>query len=98
MKAPGKTPTVSGKVIRIAPDARTPKDPRERTFNKAFGARLKERREELDWSQKRVALALGIGIDQYKKYEYGTRSFPLYLLPILRTIMDRSVADWLKST
>ena len=89
-------PDIKGKVVRIAPEAEGPKDPRERAFNKAFGARLKAHRKGIGWSQKRLATALQIGVDQYKKYEYGKRSFPLYLLPVLRMITDHSIADWLR--
>lgn len=49
----------------------------------------------MHWSQQRIASYLGIGKDQYKKYEYGSRSFPLYLLPLLRDLSDRAYSDWL---
>jgi len=87
--------TTASKVARIAPPAPGPKDPREKAFNQAFGTRLRAYREGMGWSQKRFAGFFGISTDQYKKYEYGTRSFPLYLLPLLRDLSDRAYTEWL---
>ena len=70
------------------------KDPRETAFNTAFGIRLKAAREAIDHSQTRLAERLGIGYDAYKKYEYGSRAFPLYLLRELSSILDKPVS-WL---
>lgn len=81
-------------VIQMPNRAKALTDPRERPFNEALGARLRTWRTGMGWSQKRMATALSIGEDAYKKYEYGTRGFPSYLLPVLRTITDRSVAEW----
>lgn len=66
-------------------------DPREKSFNQAFGERLAEARQNKDITQEAMASALGIGYHQYKKYEYGSRAFPLYLLRDLQTITDRSL-------
>lgn len=71
------------------------KDPREIAFNKAFGGRLKDAREGKGFTQERIALGLGIGKDAYKKYEYGERGFPLYLLPVLIVLTDRPASYWL---
>lgn len=55
---------------------------REAAFIAEFQPRLKAVREkELDWSQARLADALGIGVNAYKKYEGRPESaFPMYLL------------------
>ena len=81
-------------VIQMPRKTKALPDPRERPFNEALGARLKAWRTDMGWSQRRMATALSIGEDAYKKYEYGSRGFPSYLLPVLRTITDRSVAEW----
>lgn len=89
-----RTTIPTATVIQMPRKAKALPDPREKPFNQALGARLKTWRTGMGWSQKRMATALSIGEDAYKKYEYGSRGFPNYLLPVLRTITDRSVAEW----
>lgn len=67
----------------------------EDAFNAAFQERLRRARTEMGWSQPRMAAALGLGLDAYKKYEKRPRSaFPLFLLPKLVVITDTSYAYW----
>lgn len=86
-----KKPPPGAVVVSLQKIRKTPVDPREKAFNTAFGMRLRQAREHLEWPQERMAAALGIGYHQYKKYEYGKRSFPLYLLRDLSTIADRPI-------
>jgi ribosome-binding protein aMBF1 (putative translation factor) len=81
-------------IIALPRKGKRPPDPREATFNKDFGQRLRTARELKGSSQAALASALGVGMDAYKKYEYGTRAFPLYLLRDLAIILDRSIS-WL---
>lgn len=67
----------------------------EDAFNAAFQDRLRRARKEMGWSQPRMAAALGLGLDAYKKYEKRPRSaFPLHLLPKLAVITDTPYAYW----
>lgn len=68
------------------------KDPREAAFDAAFGKRLRWAREQTIYTQESLAAALGIGYHQYKKYEYGTRSFPLYLLRDVASRLDQPIS------
>lgn len=70
----------------------------EDAFNAAFQQRLKATRTELGWKHGRMAHALGITEDAYKKIENRPRSaFPLYLLPVLVFATDRPLSYWLTS-
>ena len=71
-----------------------PADPREPLFNKAFGERMALARQERNKSQREIASALNVGYHAYKKYEYGQRAFPLFLLRDLSTILDKTIS-WL---
>lgn len=84
----------SAVVVRIGKRRRKPIDPREQRFNAEFGQRLKLARTLRKLSQRQFADALRIGHDQYKKYEYGSRSFPLYLFEQLPNLLDKSLS-WL---
>jgi transcriptional regulator with XRE-family HTH domain len=67
----------------------------EDAFNAAFQERLRRIRTDMGWSQPRMAAALGLGLDAYKKYEKRPRSaFPLFLLPKLVLITDTTYAYW----
>lgn len=56
----------------------------EKTFNAAFGKRLRWVRDEMDLSRPAFGKRLGITKDQLKRYETRDDSaFPLYLLPPL---------------
>lgn len=70
--------------------------PDEDEFDVQFKERLRATRKELDWTHARMADALRIKEDAYKKYEKRPRSqFPLYLLPRLIFITDRPYSYWL---
>lgn len=81
-------------VIRLPKRKKLPPDPRETRFNVEFGVRLKVARELRKLTQEEMADALRIGYHQYKKYEYGSRAFPMYLLGELPTLLDKSIS-WL---
>ncbi len=68
----------------------------EALFNARLQARLKETRIALDWSHPRMADALRIKTDAYKKYENREGSaFPLYLLPRLAFVTGKPLPYWL---
>ena len=68
----------------------------EDQFNEAFQARLAETRHRLGWKHPRMAHALGIKTDAYKKYEKRPGSaFPLYLLPRLAFETATPISYWL---
>jgi len=70
--------------------------PEEDEFDEQFRARLKATRLSMGWSHPRMAHALGVKVDAYKKYENRVRSsFPMYLLPRLIFISDRPYSYWL---
>lgn len=63
-------------------------DPAERVYHEAFRARLVGLRLDLGYSQSEMAEALGLSIDNYKKYE--TRSkFPPHLFNKLALVTHR---------
>lgn len=84
-----------GVVVSLKGARSEKKDPREIAFDAEFGKRLKYAREQSGYTQQRMALFLGIGYDQYKKYEYGSRSFPLYLLRDVAGRLDQTVTWFL---
>lgn len=86
--------THSNVVVQLPRPAGKAGDPREGLFNREFGKRLVEAREDKNRTQSEIASALNIGYHAYKKYEYGQRAFPLYLLRDLSTILDKSLS-WL---
>lgn len=62
-------------------------------FNQQVRQRLIEVRKGLGWSQSRMASALGVSGEKYKKYEtYSV--FPIYLLPRLVFVSGRTFS-WL---
>lgn len=93
---PNKTRKTTGSavVVQLPRNPKKAADPREAAFNTAFGARLAEARESRNLTQRQIASALNVGYHAYKKYEYGQREFPLYLLRDLSTIVDKSIS-WL---
>ncbi len=67
----------------------------EDAFNAAFQDRLRQVRTDMGWSQPRMAAALGLKLDNYKKIEKRPRSaFPIHLLPKLVLITDTNYAFW----
>ena len=89
-----RKPAGTGVVVQLPRNPKKAADPREAAFNTAFGARLAEAREDRGLTQRQIASALNVGYHAYKKYEYGHREFPLYLLRDLSTIIDKSIS-WL---
>jgi DNA-binding XRE family transcriptional regulator len=89
-----KKPRPSGVVVPLSKRRDNKKDPREVAFDAAFGQRLKDARKQTKYTQQTMAAALGIGYDQYKKYENGSRSFPLYLLRDIAHRLDQPIS-WL---
>src|SRR5262249_42607797 len=63
----------------------------ECAFDAQFRARLVEVRRGLGWPQVRMATALGVSPDAYKKYEIRS-AFPMYLLPRLALISGRTLS------
>lgn len=71
----------------------------EDAFNAAFQDRLRQTRIDMGWSQPRMAAALGLKLDAYKKIEKRPRSaFPIHLLPKLILITDTNYAYWFGPT
>ncbi len=66
----------------------TAEDPAERAYHETFRARLVGLRNDLGYSQPQMAEALGLSLDNYKKYE--TRSkFPPHLFNKLALVTHR---------
>lgn len=65
-------------------------DMAERAYHEAFRKRLRAIREELDWSQSEMADALGIPLENYKKYERRSK-FPPHLLDRLALVTHRNI-------
>ena len=55
----------------------------EKTYFKALGERVAQRRQELGLTQVRIAEALGVAQQTYASYEVGRRRIPVSLLPVL---------------
>lgn len=71
----------------------------ELTFNQELCARVRALRDAKDWSQEQMAIALGVPVERYRKYE--TRSpLPSYLMERFALITDCTVEHLLtgKST
>ena len=67
----------------------------EDAFNAAFQERLRRARTTMGWSQPRMAAALGLTLDAYKKIEKRPRAaFPIYLVPKLILLTDTTYAYW----
>jgi transcriptional regulator with XRE-family HTH domain len=62
----------------------------ERAYYTGFRDRLRSIRIELDWSQAEMAEALGISLDNYKKYEIRSK-FPPHLLEKLALVTHRRI-------
>lgn len=60
----------------------------ERAFHDAFRLRLKQIRIELAWSQADMAAALGVPLENYKKYERRSK-FPPHLIAQLARVTHR---------
>jgi DNA-binding XRE family transcriptional regulator len=66
----------------------------EDAFLKAFQQRLASARRERGFTQLQLAVALGLALATFKKYE--TRSaFPMYLLPKLSVLLDKPLSYWI---
>ncbi len=91
MPSRSRKPRPAAVVVSLSKRRDTKKDPREVAFDAAFGKRLKDARKQTKYTQRAMAAALGIGYDQYKKYENGSRSFPLYLLRDVASRLDQPI-------
>ena len=60
----------------------------ERAYHEAFRHRLKQIRGELAWSQADMAEALGVPLENYKKYERRS-IFPPHLIAQLALVTHR---------
>ena len=62
----------------------------ELAFNQELCARVRALRDAKDWSQEQMAIALGVPVERYRKYE--TRSpLPSYLMERFALITDCTV-------
>lgn len=89
-----RSPSQTGVVVALPTRVGKRLTPREIAFNAEFGRRLEQARIERGITQRALADALGVGYHAYKKYEYGSREFPLYLLRDASTILDKTIS-WL---
>lgn len=69
----------------------------ELAFNEALTARVKRWREEKGWTAERMAIALGIPPERYRKYEYRT-PLPPYLYQRFCIIHDAELEHLLLGT
>jgi transcriptional regulator with XRE-family HTH domain len=60
----------------------------ERAYHQAFRDRLKRLRDDLGYSQSQMAEALGVSLQNYKKYEIRSK-FPAHMLNKLALITHR---------
>ncbi len=80
--------------LPLAKPARRKKSPEIADFNKAFGERMRIARNKKDMTQIDMAVALRTTLDKVKKQELGETAFPIYLLPTLARVLDKSI-EWL---
>lgn len=66
----------------------------ERQYYQGFAARLKTARLAMGLSQPKMALALGLEYENYKKYEQRGR-YPLHAVERLALVTQRSVEFWI---
>jgi transcriptional regulator with XRE-family HTH domain len=69
----------------------------ELVFNNDLCARVKQWREEKNWTAAQMATALGIPPDRYRKYEYRT-PMPAYLMERFCLITDTTLDNLLRGT
>lgn len=62
----------------------------EKAYHDAFRQRLKALRQELGWSQPQMATALGMPLENYKKYE-GRSKFPPHFYERLSLVGRKSI-------
>lgn len=68
--------------------------PEADSFNKRFGERMRQAREDRGMTQQDLADALRVTIDKVKKQELGETAFPIYLLGSLAKVLGKS-PSWL---
>lgn len=66
----------------------------EREYYEAFAIRLKAARLQMKLSQPKMAIALGLEYENYKKYEQRGR-YPLHAIERLSLVTQRSVEYWI---
>jgi transcriptional regulator with XRE-family HTH domain len=70
-----------------------PTVPQESEFNSQVQKRVAEMRTANGWTQEEMARFLDVPKDRYKKYENRQGSaFPLYLLPVVARLTNRSLS------
>lgn len=62
----------------------------QEAFNRSFIARVKQLREERGWTSERMARALGVPAERYRKYESRT-PLPHYLIEPFAILVDRDI-------
>lgn len=62
----------------------------QEAFNRAFVARVKQLREDRGWTSERMARALGVPHERYRKYESRT-PLPHYLVEPFAILVDRDI-------
>jgi transcriptional regulator with XRE-family HTH domain len=64
--------------------------PTERAYYNEFRQRLIAARKRLEWTQLQMATALGIELENYKKYERRSK-FPLHLIEQLALVTHSDI-------
>lgn len=64
--------------------------PTERAYYSDFRQRLVATRRRLEWTQQEMATALGIELENYKKYERRSK-FPLHLIEQLALVTHSEI-------
>ena len=70
----------------------------EKVYFKALGARIAQRRNELELMQVQVGEALGVAQQTYASYEVGRRRIPVSLLPALARTLKTDINTLLGET
>lgn len=63
----------------------------DKVYLKALGARIAQRRKELDLTQQQVADALRLKQQAYAHYEVGKHRMPVSLIPALANVLSMDV-------
>ena len=74
----------SGQNVRVSWDGAA-------SFNKALCLRVRAFRDAKGWTQERMATALGVPAERYRKYE-GRSAMPPYLLTRFATIVEQEIS------
>lgn len=66
-------------------------DNEELAFNDAFCARIQRLQQDRGWTQDQMAIALGIPVHRYRKYEVRS-PLPAYLIERFTLTVDRDIS------